>query len=377
MKEAKSLLEIIKSFLYEKQCNIDNNIDEIELYKLARTNSVSNFLQNWAQSNCKSDKIKNNIYKDYCAQIVKDTNQEIETEKILNALEQNNIKTLVVKGVIMKNIYPQNYMRKMCDIDILVDKTDFKKASQIIENMGYDKFYNHEKHLVFTKQPLIMIEMHRLLILKKDIGYEYFKNVWPLCEKYKEYKNIYQLSKENAYIFCILHMLIHFKFTGVTIKDMLDVYLYNEKYKQNLDYKKIDEVFLNLGLKEFENNIKEIAYKWFDKDEIDNFDEVEEYILKGESSENKVNYDLGESNSKLNYIKKLLFPKMDIMKEKYPVLKKAPVLLPVMWCSRIFKDIFTKAIPFKTRIDTIKLIKEADKEKIENVKNIYNKLGIK
>lgn len=376
MEEAKSLLEIIKSFLYEKECNIDNDIDEIKLYKLARANSISNFLQKWSQKNCKSEKIKDNIYKDYCEQIVKDTNQEIETEKILNALDKNNIKTLVVKGTIMKNIYPQNYMRKMCDIDILVDKGDFKKASQIIENMGYNKFYNHEKHIVFTKQPLIMIEMHRMLILKRDVGYEYFKNVWSLCEKYKKYKNIYQLNKEDAYIFCILHMLIHFKFTGITIKDMLDVYLYNEKYKDNLDYKKIDEVFCNLGLKEFENNIKEIAYKWFDKEQVDDFNEVEEYILKGESNKNKVNYDLSESEGKLNYIKKLLFPKLDIMKEKYPVLKKAPALLPVMWCSRIFKDIFTKAIPLKTRVDTIRMIKEADKEEIKKVKDIYNKLGI-
>ncbi len=376
MEEAKSLLEIIKSFLYEKECNIDNDIDEIKLYKLARANSISNFLQKWSQKNCKSEKIKDNIYKDYCEQIVKDTNQEIETEKILNALDKNNIKTLVVKGTIMKNIYPQNYMRKMCDIDILVDKGDFKKASQIIENMGYNKFYNHEKHIVFTKQPLIMIEMHRMLILKRDVGYEYFKNVWSLCEKYKKYKNIYQLNKEDAYIFCILHMLIHFKFTGITIKDMLDVYLYNEKYKDNLDYKKIDEVFCNLGLKEFENNIKEIAYKWFDKEQVDDFNEVEEYILRGESNKNKVNYDLSESEGKLNYIKKLLFPKLDIMKEKYPVLKKAPALLPVMWCSRIFKDIFTKAIPLKTRVDTIRMIKEADKEEIKKVKDIYNKLGI-
>ena len=131
MKEAKSLLEIMKCFLNEKECIINSDIDENKLYHLAQVNSVSNFLQSWAQKYCKSEKIKTEIYKDYTTQIVKDTNQNIEIEKILNTLEENNIKTLVVKGVLMKDIYPQNYMRQMCDIDILVNDNDFKKPQKL------------------------------------------------------------------------------------------------------------------------------------------------------------------------------------------------------------------------------------------------------
>lgn len=378
MKEAKSLLEIIKCFLTEKECTINYDIDENKLYRLAKVNSVSNFLQNWAQQYCKSEKIKTQIDNDYTTQIVKDTNQNIEVEKILGTLEKNNIKTLVVKGVLMKDIYPQNYMRQMCDIDILVNDSDFKKATKIMQNMGFKKFHDEDKHLIFIKPPFIIVELHRKLILQKDIvGYEYFNDIWPLCIQYKSYQNIYQLDLENAYVFCILHLLVHFKFMGIKIKDILDVYLYNKHYQDILDYDKLDRIFKDLSIPDFAENIKNIAYKWFGTDKIEDFDEIEIFILNGSNLNNSVNYSLGESTGKINYLIKLLFPEMKIMKEKYPVLEKFPPLLPLMWITRIFKNITPNAIPLKQRFNTIKLIKEADTEDIKKVKNIYHKLGVK
>lgn len=378
MKEAKSLLEIVKCFLLEKDWALNCDIDEEKLYHLAKINKLSNFLENWAQKYCKSEKIKAQIEKDYNTQIVKDTNQNIEIENLLNTLEENKIKTLVVKGVLMKNLYPQNYMRQMCDIDILVEPNNFKKATRILRDMGFKKFYDFEKHLIFTKSPFIVVELHRRLVLKKDvIGYEYFNNVWPLCMNYKNYKNIYQLDIHNAYVFCILHLLIHFRFTGITVKDILDVYLYNETYKDTLNYDTLNKVFQDLGILDFAENIKNIAYKWFGTVQFDDSDEVENFIFKGKNLNNRVNYSIQENNGKLNFFIQLLFPKMEIMREKFPVLKQFPLLLPAMWITRIVKDVASRETSLKTRLDTLKLIKEADAEDVQNIKDIYNRLGIK
>ena len=378
MKEAKYLLEIIKCFLLEQDLDVNDDIDEKKLYQLAKVNNLSNFLQNWSQKYCKSEEIRNQIYEDYVAQIVKDTNQNIETEKILNALEKNHIKTLVVKGVLMKDLYPQNYMRQMSDIDILVDVNNFKKATQIMENMNYQKYYNHEKHLIFSKPPFIFVELHRKLVLKKDmIGYEYFDDIWPLCIKYNNYENIYQFDLDHAYIFCIVHLLIHFKFTGIKVKDVLDVYVYNETYKDVLNYDKLSQIFKRLEIQDFAENIKNIAYKWFGTDKIEDFNEVEKFILKGSNLNNRVNYSIGENNGKFKFLIRLLFPEMKIMQEKFPVLKKFPPLLPFMWITRIIRDIGSEGFSLKTKFNTIKLIKEADPKDIQKIKDIYDKLGVK
>lgn len=378
MKEAKSLLKIVKCFLLEKDCTLDYDIEEKKLYQLAKVNQLSNFLENWAQKNSKSEAIRNQIAQDYSAQIVKDTNQTIEIEKILNAFEENHIKTLIVKGAVIKDIYPQNYMRQMCDIDILVEPDNFKKAAKIMKDMGYQKYYNYEKHLIFTKDPFIIVELHRKLILKKEIiGFDYFKDVWPLSVKYKNYENIYQLDTNHAYVFCILHLLTHFKFTGIKAKDILDVYLYLETYKDTLNYDLLDKIFKDFGIQDFAENIKNIAYKWFGTNKIDDFDEIESFILKGSNLMNRVNYSIGENDGKFKFLLQLLFPKMEIMQEKFPVLKKFPLLLPAMWITRIGKDVFSKEDSLKTRFTTIKLIQEADKQEIQNIKDIYQKFGIK
>lgn len=376
MEEEKALLEMIKCFLENRKYASDQCLDEEKLYRLARKHRVCNFLVNWAKQKCQSEKVKNAILADYNEQIVRDTNENFELEKVLDQLEKSGIKTLVFKGVIMKGLYPQNYMRKMCDLDMMVQEEKFKEVSKIIMKLGYEKFYNHEKHLIFVKKPFVMLEIHRKLMVKKDVGYEFFKTVWDKCCPYQNYKNIVQLTLEEAYLYCILHLMLHFKFTGIQIRDVLDVYLYQEKYKNVFDYEKLNNMFEKLQITQFEKNIKRIAYQWFGEEKIEDFDEVEKFILKGVSVNNNVNYHLGQRNGKLSYALRLFFPEFKVMKEKYPILQKVPVLLPVSWIMRILKDVFSKETTVKMRLDTIKLIQETNQENVEDIQKVYKKLGI-
>ena len=64
------------------------------------------------------------------------------------------------------------------------------------------------------------------------------------------------------------------------------------------------------------------------------------------------------------------------MKEKYPILKKIPILLPITWIARILKDIFSKETTIKVRLDKIRLIKDVNPNDITKVQEIYQKLGI-
>lgn len=376
MNEAKVLLEIIRSFVRNRECDVWQEVEEEKLYQLAVKHKMSNFLVNWARKYAKSETLQQKILTDFNTQIVKDTNEIKELEVILATLEEAGIQTLVLKGIVMKAIYPQNYMRQMCDMDILIEEKNFKIASQMMKKLGYSEFYNHEKHLIFTKPPFILIELHRKLMTKQDTGYEHFEEIWSKCCPYQDYKQVVQLKKEEAYIFCVLHLMIHVKFTGIVMRDILDIYLYREKYRDCLDDKYLTQIFEKLGVKTFEEKIREIAYRWFGDEEVDDFSEVEQFILKGAHQDNRVNYQIGEKKGKFNYVLRLFFPSWEIMKEKYPILNKIPILLPIMWGTRIFKDIFSKETTLKARLNTIKLIQEAKSEAVEDIQRIYQKLGI-
>lgn len=184
------------------------------------------------------------------------------------------------------------------------------------------------------------------------------------------------MTIENAYIFYITHLIRHFKSFGIQIRDILDIYLYYEKFKNEFDYEKLNSKLSEFGIEKFEQNIRNIAYKWFGSEEDFEFNEVEKFILNGSSLKNQVNFGVDDKKGKSKYMRQLLFPEYKIMKEKYPILKKTPILLPATWVVRLLKDICSKEITVKQRIDTIKLIQEAKDEDVEYIHKIYEKLGI-
>lgn len=376
MKEAKLLLKIIKAFIEEREIVLDETIDEEKLYQLAKRHEMSHYLIEWSKNDCQSERIKQLIWEDYNRQIIKDTNQNLELDKIFQQFEENGILTLLVKGATTKEAYRYDYMRVMHDIDIMIQESNFKKATQIMNSLGFEEFYDHEKHLVFTKDSWLVVEMHRKLIPGGDVSHEYFNEIWPLCEKYKNYQNIVRMSLEDSYVFAVIHLIRHFKFTGIEMKDILDIYLLNEKYKDVYQFDKINEKLEEFQAKEFEENIRKIAYRWFGNEEIDEFSDEECFILQGASMRNNIHFHIAEKKGKMAYLVRLLFPEFKIMKEKYPILKKAPILLPATWMARIFKDIFSKETTVKNRLDTMKRIQEADLEEAKKIKEIYQKLGI-
>lgn len=376
MKEAKVLLKIIKAFIEEREIVLDETIDEEKLYQLAKRHEMSHYLIEWSKKDCQLGRIKQLILEDYHRQIIKETNQNLELEKILQHFEENGIVTLLVKGATTKEAHRYDYMRVMHDIDILIHEADFKKATQIMNSLGFEEFYDHEKHLVFTKDSWIVVEMHRKLIPGGDVSHEYFNEIWPLCEKYKNYQNIVRMSLEDSYVFNVIHLIRHFKFTGIEMKDILDIYLLNEKYKDVYQFDKINEKLEEFQAKEFEENIRKIAYRWFGNEEIDEFSDEECFILQGANMKNNIHFHIAEKKGRMAYLVRLLFPEFKIMKEKYPILKKAPILLPATWMVRIFKDIFSKETTVKNRLDTMKKIQEADLEEAKKIKEIYQKLGI-
>lgn len=166
MNEMRALLEIIRSFMENREYRISGSLEEEKLYDLARKNKVSNFLVKWAKKDCQSEKIRNLILADYNAQIMRDTNQVIELERIFKCFEEEKVQTLVVKGVVMREVYPQGYMRKMNDVDLLVASGDYKKAVKLLKDLGYRDAKDTEHHLVFWKEPFMKLELHRKLIFR-------------------------------------------------------------------------------------------------------------------------------------------------------------------------------------------------------------------
>ena len=80
------------------------------------------------------------------------------------------------------------------------------------------------------------------------------------------------------------------------------------------------------------------------------------------------------SSGKLRYIFKKTFLPYKDMKIIFPVLKYLPFLLPIYWAIRLMKILFKRT---KTVKSVYKDLKNIDKNKVEKVKEVHNKVGIK
>ena len=99
-----------------------------------------------------------------------------------------------------------------------------------------------------------------------------------------------------------------------------------------------------IGIADYERQNRELALRLFDGESItEEQQEMLDYISAGSAYGNKeILAENGiASKGKLRYYLSRLFPPYYWMLEKYPILRKVPVLYPFAWVHRLLRACFT------------------------------------
>ena len=203
---------------------------------------------------------------------------DIERKAIFRELEAAGIRHCPLKGIILKDYYPEFGMREMTDNDILCDAERMEEIREIMERLGYTcESFGEENHDVYSKPPCLEFEMHRSLFNKEKtpLYYEYYSDV------FSRLKHIggceYRFSDEDFYIYLIAHEYKHFSFNGTGMRSLLDVYVFLRACPQ-LDRGCIDRELEKLNLSEFEESNRTLAFKVFTGEKLSD-DETEELMI--------------------------------------------------------------------------------------------------
>ncbi len=298
-----------------------------------------------------------------------------EVIEILNCYE---IKTIVLKGMVVSKWYPHPELRTMGDSDILVMEKDLKKATELLHGMGYSSQKDRNtKHIEFYKKSFIAIELHRLLA-----DYDFIKNAdslnndaWskPMEIKLGNTKTL-ALSWEMQIIHCCIHMASHISYEGIGLRQLCDLVVIVEKGHKEINWNIVQDKSIKYGVDQFMSAIFTVCHKLFNLDipaifsnsaeaNLSNIDLLIEDILDGGNFGRKdlrrvsanvlVNNTNGgegqEYRNKLINALHLLFPSRNKMsvKYKYIYVKKSPLLLPAAWIHRIAFGIIRKDYKFE------------------------------
>ena len=270
-------------------------------------------------------------------------------------------------------------MREMADIDVYADLDSHEKIKEVLTQAGYS-FEGHKGHHdVFHRDPFISVEVHEsVLDHQRETGLDtYFAPPWQLTDG-NGFE--YNFDPSDNYIFLMGHLFGHFHQGGVGVRFFADMALYMKKYKDELDWVKINSVFERYNLDEVMNNLKALSLHWFgDEPESGLLDEMGEYVFESGSygkAANMVMYLANEdgSNTFSAALKRKLFISSSEMRRRSRIVDRFPIFLPIAYAVRAVKIIFTQ---FRELRAWMRGVKDADGEAVKNYKEMMRRFGVK
>lgn len=286
-------------------------------------------------------KLKNRYYTDLRQTI----EQENEGKRILSVLDEAGIDHIALKGWVMKRLYPCSEYRGMADIDMLVKDYDYDRLSEVMDRCGYTgEGRSSWMHDNFRKDS-INVEMHKRLTDDSGVIQSWERKMWDHARLVRGTKHEYEMCNDDYFIFHMIHMYKDFRDGHLGLRRLLDMWIILERYKDRLNEWYLDKAFAQMGMVEFVSSMKKLAYSCF---ETHVFDEDSAVLMEfciesgiyGTERTYKVSR-IARSSSRSSVAGKMIsfvsaiFLPWDRMKAHFPILKKYPVLLPVMWAKRI------------------------------------------
>ena len=298
-------------------------------------------------------------------------------KRVGEAFKKNKIQHLMVKGTILRDLYPYPEMRLMSDADILIKEEEYAKIKPIMQELGFVEQYESDHELVWKKNDFT-IELHKRLVpsYNKDY-YEYFGDGWKLATRIDESTGECFMTDEDNFIYNFVHYAIHFRNGGIGVKHVTDFYVILNK-NPSLDFAYIEAELEKLQLLEFWKNTKKLLDVWFDSVEVDEITDLMTKTIFNSGAygtqEGRINAEALRAgndgkNAKKKRIISLIFPSYANMKLKYKVLKKAPILLPIMWVVRWLEAIFTPS-KVKNRKKQLDMLSQDGVNRYQNELNL-------
>ncbi|MBQ9134280.1 MAG: nucleotidyltransferase family protein [Clostridia bacterium] len=303
-----------------------------------------------------------------------DQKQLYELSNLQKAFDENGIDYMPVKGILMKDLYPNTELRPMGDGDILIRMTQKEKIADAMDRLGYVFAYESTHEWAFDKNG-VHVELHKRLIPLQNTDYcAYYGDGWKFA---KETGNgtRYALSDEDHYIYIFTHFAKHYRDGGIGVLHMADLWIYTREKNVQTPYVRAE--LEKLDLLRFYDNVFETIHAWFEggpQTEMTEFitrrifsygrwgTETSRIMAKGVRDSKSV--PLGKLRVK--QITEAMFPGMLRMQYRYPILQKYGFLLPVMWIARWFDFLLFKHDRIRDKVKAIKISTEDNVSAYQN-----------
>ena len=266
-----------------------------------------------------------------------------ELEAICRVLEEAGIPYMPLKGAVMRQYYPEPWMRTSSDIDLLVPKKDVDAAAEaLVRQLNYENQGALEHDVQMFSPSGVHLELHFETIedYQLENANKVLQNIWEdaVCIG----GHHYVMSNELFYFYHVAHMAKHVINGGCGIRFLMDLWLLNHKVQY--DEKKKKALLKTGELYDFSKHAEHLSEVWFgDAEHTDVTERMEKHILGGGvfgSEENTMAVKSVRHGGKLGYTMYLIFRPLNELRRTYTILYKHKWLYPFCQIHRWFSLLF-------------------------------------
>ena len=271
-----------------------------------------------------------------------------EYGRICQALESEKIRFLPLKGSEIRPLYPEEWMRTSCDIDILIDPENVERAEKVLKKEL--KYHRSGQSLhdisLYSSNEDVHLELHFSLIDDKELPgvTEIVSRVWEYTSPAEHSEYQMKLSNEMLYFYHVAHLAKHVMHGGCGIRFFLDARIITDRLP--LDTAVQDVLFRGAELLQFETCIRGLSDAWFgDAEMTEDLQTFQRFIVDNGSYgtvETRLSINpVSRSSGRFRYFMYRAFPPKQTILDGYPIVKKHPWLLLPFYVIRPFHRFFT------------------------------------
>ena len=379
------IITLIRSGLTGELLSLPDDFDWDAAYKQMVRHQIQALCYTGAV-NCGIDKalpVMKKLFQSYVQAMLYSERQMRALTKLEETFSEHGIDYLFLKGSVLKGLYPRPELRQMGDADILIRNEQYEDIKPILRKLGFEEDSIGPYDYTWNTADL-HAELHYRLASPADTEFlAYFGVGWQRAIQTKRVCR-YEYGLEDHLIYLIMHLAKHYRDSGIGLKHAVDLWVYRNAYPK-INHSYLRQELEQLHLWEFYCNVWDMVCVWFAQKEPNEKTEFMTHVFFRNgafgSHENflistgvRAAKRSGSSQTaQLRRTIDVMFPDRKTMSKRYPVLKKVPILLPVIWIARGAQVLFIhpeKLQQQKTEIAT------ATPEKITQYQQALHYVGL-
>jgi len=286
--------------------------------------------------------IKNRIKKQLMMSVYHYERMNYDILLISQIFEKAEIKFILLKGAVIRDYYPEPWMRSSCDIDILIHQADTEKAIKVLCDSGFSREIDSSTYDYSLMSPnKVHLELHFTLTTDGVFPTtdSILESVWHYAMIDKENSYKYNLTNEMLIFYHIVHMAKHFVKGGCGIRPFIDLWLLENSL--SLDTVKLNGMLEEANLLVFYESVLSLVEVWFESASHNEVTEqMEKFILNGGvygTADNLAMVKAAKGEGKLRSFLKLMFLSRNNLEVIYPNLRRYPRLFYLYQVKRWFR----------------------------------------